>query len=222
MTCRTRTRIPGRCADTLTRERPAVVTGHATRTEKMNRILEHKTRHAFVLLLAMTLWSCGGSTPAVTAGVVDLVSALPTATVTASADHVASRPAVLAGERQPGIFMHPNSKAEFPPVALGEAPFLTFAIGIDDSVRDKPGDGVDFTVSVRESSGTITELWSKYLDAKRHAADRGWHPVTVSLEKYAGQTISIILSTSIADDGQFDGAYWGTPQLTPDGRESVR
>ena len=188
----------------------------------MNRILGHKTRQAFVVLLAMTLSSCRGSSAAVTVSAYDLVAALPTATITAPADHVTSRPAVLAGQQKLGIFMHPNAQAEFPPVALGKAPFLTFAIGLDDSVHDKPGDGVDFTVSVREPSGHIVELWSKYIDTKKNKGDRGWHAMRVSLQKYAGQTVSIILSTSIADDGQFDGAYWGTPKLTADGREPVR
>jgi hypothetical protein len=188
----------------------------------MNRILGHKTRQAFALLLAMTLSSCGGSSAAVTVGTYDLVAALPTATITGPADHVTSRPVVLAGQQQVGIFMHPNAQAEFPLVRLGKGPFLTFAIGLDDSAHGKPGDGVDFTVSVREPSGHIVELWSKYIDGKKNEADRGWHAMKVSLERYAGQTVSIILSTSIADDGQFDGAYWGTPRLTADGREPVR
>ncbi len=188
----------------------------------MNRILGHKTRRAFVVLLAMTLSSCGGSSAAVTVEVYDLVAALPTATVTGPADHVTSRPAVLGGRQHLGIFMHPNAQAEFPRVALGKAPFLTFAIGLDDSVLGKPGDGVDFTVSVREPSGQIVELWSKYIDGKKNEADRGWHAMRVSLEKYSGQTVNIILSTSIADDGQFDCAYWGNPKLTADGREPVR
>lgn len=184
----------------------------------MNRIQGHGTRHGFVVLLAMALASCGGSAPAVTAGVYDLVAALPTATVTAPPNHVESRLAVLAGDEQSGIFMHPNAQAEFPALALGKAPFLTFAIGLDDAVSDKAGDGVDFTVRIRESNGNTTELWSKYLDAKRRESDRGWHPVRLSLERYANQTVGIILSTSVASDGQFDWAYWGTPQVTRDGR----
>jgi hypothetical protein len=194
----------------------AVVIGIGMGAAGVNRTRQSGARHLLAILLAMAVWSCGGAPENdVSPEPYDLVEALPKATVqTPHADHVASRIAVLRGEQQRGIFMHPDSRAEFPPVKLGKASVLSFAIGLDDSVRDKPGDGVDFTVSVRQPDGYIVEVWSKYLDSRKNEMDGGWHNVRVSLEKYSGLTISIILSTSITDDSQFDWAYWGKPTLT--------
>jgi hypothetical protein len=183
--------------------------------QRVSRTRQSRSRHAIAFLMAVTAPSCGGSPRAVTNGPYDLVEALSEATIQApAADHVVSRTVTLRGEQQRGIFMHPNAQAEFPPVTLGDRAALAFAIGLDDSIRDKPGDGVDFTISVRQPDGNITEVWSKYIDSRKHDSDSGWQRTSVSLEKYAGQTVRLILRTSMAEDARFDWAYWGSPQLT--------
>ena len=126
----------------------------------------------------------------------------------------------LRGQELPSLFMHPPSQVEFPPVTLGKLPVFLCAIGLDDSVAAKPGDGVDFVISVRQADGNIAEVWSRYIDSRKNDADKGWQQARVSLEKFAGQTVSLILSTSVgaAGDSQFDWAFWGRPQLLADSR----
>lgn len=197
----------------------AVVIDGGAGAASVKRTRRSRARNSLATVVALTLWSCGGSPADVITEPYDLVAALPKATIQApKVDHVASRIAVLLGEQQRGIFMHPDAQAEFPPVTLGKAPTLTFAIGLDDSVRDKPGDGVDFTVSVRQPDGSIAEVWSKYIDSRKNEADRGWQHKRVSLERFSGLTVRIILRTSIADDSQFDWGYWGSPQLSAGAR----
>ena len=175
------------------------------------------------LLLAVSLATfvaaCGGSSDA--PQVIDLTTELAKATVTKpSPEHVLVRQAVLGGEEEHGLFMHPNSSAEFASIKLGAKPMLNFAIGLEDTVRDKPGDGVDFMIGIKQPDGTVAEVWSKYIDTRRNESDRGWQKFQVSLEKYGGQTVRLVLSTSIgaAGDSQFDWAFWGNPQLVTDSR----
>ena len=91
-------------------------------------------------------------------------------------------------------------------------------VGLEDAVRDKPGDGVDFTVSVRLADGSVVKLFSRYVDPRQIVQDRGWIGNRVPLGAFAGQSISIILSTSTGPrgDSQFDWAFWGEPRVILD------
>ena len=50
---------------------------------------------------------------------------------------------------------------------------LDFAVGLDPQVWDKPGDGVQFQVEVRDGDER-TLVFDTYLDPKRNPSDRRW------------------------------------------------
>lgn len=172
-------------------------------------------------IVAVTAWNCSGrSDDAIsTVRMYDLVKALPKATLTTpQPDYIEIRSAVMENQQQRALFMHPTSTAEFPPLQVGLDSVLTFLVGLEDAVQDKPGDGVEFTVSARLADGSVVNLFSRYVDPRQNVQDRGWIGNRVPLGAFAGQAISIILSTSTGPkgDSQFDWALWGEPRVVLD------
>jgi len=77
-----------------------------------------------------------------------------------------------------------------------------------------PGDGVAFAVYVVSEQGA-RQVFSTYIDPTHNKADRRWHPHTVDLSAYAGQTVTLVFETSTgpAGDYRYDWAGWGQPRL---------
>jgi hypothetical protein len=71
-----------------------------------------------------------------------------------------------------------------------------------------PQDGVIFRVGVREVDGTAHLLEEVTFDPN---VDTRVIPVTVSLDAYKGQSIRLILQTSIRDNDNFDHSMWVDP-----------
>ena len=182
--------------------------------KKSRKQTRRSTWRACLLFFTVLAASCGSDVEPLKSQF-DLVPTLQKATVDApNPDYVVAQPAALGGQEKPALFMHPPSSVEFPAVHIEPSTTIVFAIGLQDTVVEKPGDGVDFTISVRLPDGAVSEVWSKYLDTRVNASDRGWQSMRVSLEKFAGQTVKIILSTSSgpAADNRFDWAFWGDPR----------
>jgi len=76
------------------------------------------------------------------------------------------------------------------------------------------GGCVAFAVYVTLERGA-QQVFSTYIDPKHNEADRHWHPHTVDLSAYAGQTVTLIFETSTgpAGDYRYDWAGWGRPRL---------
>ena len=57
---------------------------------------------------------------------------------------------------------------------------------------------------------------TRYIDPKRNEDDRRWHPHTIDLSGYAGQTVTITFETGVgpAGDERFDWAGWGAFRLS--------
>lgn len=149
----------------------------------------------------------------------DLMAALPRASRQApSPDYLLIRRATLGGDDREALFMHPTSSVEYPAITPGEQTVLTAFVGLDESVLDKPGDGVEFTVSVRLHDGVVVKVFSRAVDPRRDPALRGWLPVRVPLGAFAGQPVRIVLATSPgpAGDDRFDWALWSQPRLILD------
>jgi hypothetical protein len=154
-----------------------------------------------------------------TGTMVDLLKALPRATIQAAPASVHLIDVDMGSDKRPALFMHPQSSVEFPDVEVKTESVFVAGIGIRPDAWDKPGDGVDFTVSVRTADGGTADLFSHYLDAKRHQEHRGWVDVRVPLASYAGETIRIVLSTGPgpAGDMDYDWAVWGEPAVVSAG-----
>ena len=77
----------------------------------------------------------------------DLLTALPRATAHVhSAEYISRADVAVGDEVRPALLLHPAGSVDFPAVQLPGNAVLTFRIGIDQKVWDKPGDGVDFSV----------------------------------------------------------------------------
>jgi hypothetical protein len=121
----------------------------------------------------------------------------------------------VAGEARQALFLHPAGSLEFPLVRLSSRAELCFWIGLDSSVWDKAGDGVEFSVFVSRANNARTKVYSRYLDPKHNPDDRRWVEGRVSLRAFRNQDVQIILATEpgSANDVNFDWALWAEPQI---------
>ena len=172
-------------------------------------------------LIGLNLTACSGlSDDAIRiVRIYDLLEAMPRATIIAPAgEYITVRQGTLAGQERPALYMHPTSSAEFAPIEMGPRSTLTFSMGLDDAVAEKPGDGVEFTVSVKRPSGEVVKVFTQYLDPRK--GHKGWVQARVPLGAFEGEKVRVVLATGSgpANDVQFDWAYWGEPVIMLEGR----
>jgi tetratricopeptide (TPR) repeat protein len=119
----------------------------------------------------------------------------------------------IDGQKRRVLFMHPDSSARYM-VGVPEVGTLAFGVALSPASWDQPGDGVTFAVYVESDQGT-EQIFATYIDPKRDEAARRWHPYTLDLGEYAGQTVTLVFETGSgpAGDHRFDWAGWGTPRL---------
>ena len=112
-----------------------------------------------------------------------------------------------------GLVMHADSSARYI-IEVPSDSILAFDLATDPGTWDQAGDGVSFYVSILTDEG-MEQVFSTYIDPKQNEAERGWHPYTVDLSNYAGQTVSIVFETDGGPAGnlEFDWAGWGVPRL---------
>ena len=99
-------------------------------------------------------------------------------------------------------------------VWIGKGYVLAFDAATAPESWSLPGDGVTFAVYVTSNEST-QQVFSTYIDPKQDEAARRWHPHTVDLSAYAGQTVTFIFETGTgpAGDCRYDWAGWGKPRL---------
>ncbi len=127
-------------------------------------------------------------------------------------------PAVFfVGEKvRPTLYAHPNSTIEFP-VEVPANSQLSFTPLVDPAVwQYGKGDGVQFTVFLLTDEGKRFTLFDAYLDPKNIVSQRSAITYIVDLSRWAGETVTIILSTGCGpnDDCSYDWAGWGEPRIT--------
>jgi hypothetical protein len=179
------------------------------------------------IVIAASVAACGSGPaqdPAIrTIRIYDLLTAFPRVTIqTPAPNFVQARIAAVGQENRRVLFMHPTSSAEFPPIEVGADSILTFAIGIEEEAWDKGGDGVEFTVQVRNADAAPTKmltLFSRYIDPKHNPDDRRWISTRIPLRRFADQAIQLVFRTSPGpmNDNDSDWAVWGQPQIELDG-----
>jgi len=175
-----------------------------------------------IFVLAGALAYCGSPDPAIrTVRIYDLLAALPRAVVDKPDVEwvaVADRTVIVGGQERRALFLHPRSVVTFPAVEVGDNAVLTCAIGVEDKAWDKDGDGVEFIVQVKLSTGAVVNVFSRYINPKANEAERHWIDLRIPLGGFAGQRIEIILATNPgpAGDTAFDWAVWADPRVVLD------
>jgi hypothetical protein len=101
-------------------------------------------------------------------------------------------------------------------------PTLKFTPVIDPSVARGCGDGVDFTIDIQTTPDSFHRIYQKYINPKSDPSRQNWTDDTVTLERYSGQKVTLLLTTEggPAGDTSCDSAGWGGLRFAaPDGRE---
>jgi hypothetical protein len=111
------------------------------------------------------------------------------------------------------LFMHPPSALSFTIDLPAQPLTLDTRLALDPQSWEWGGDGVTFVVTVSPEAGDAEELMSRHIDTRPEQRD--WHNVSLSLEEYAGQQITLTLATEVgpAGDGTGDWAGWDEPRL---------
>jgi ABC-type polysaccharide/polyol phosphate transport system ATPase subunit len=106
------------------------------------------------------------------------------------------------------IFAHPPSQITYL-VSVEPRASLAFAIGILPAAWENIPLGVKFDIDVI-ADGRTESLFSRVLIPKRNIGDRGWHNFILPLEKYSGETVSLVFSTSgSGEDLSYCWSAWG-------------
>ncbi len=93
---------------------------------------------------------------------------------------------------------------------------LDTAVALRQEAWTRPGDGATFTISVTTGDRTDV-LWKEHVDPFADAAARRWQDVTVRLDRYVGQNVTLTLTTDAGPNGNavMDAAMWREPILRP-------
>ena len=110
------------------------------------------------------------------------------------------------GETRPALVVHPPvggaTAADYLVTLPRDKPAqLRFAAAIQEGAKGT--NGVAFIVTVNGQVASRQEV----------PASDGWHPATVDLSAYAGQTILLSLVADAMGDASYDWARWGEPRI---------
>ena len=123
----------------------------------------------------------------------------------------------IGGEFRRAIQARPPSEY-VATLRIPDQALLRFAVGIEESVWDSPGDGASFTVEAVRAGQSI-RVFERHLDPSSSLDDRGWVDASVSLAPFAGEQVSLAFRTSSSPPGMAPGddsgdlAVWANPRL---------
>jgi arylsulfatase A-like enzyme len=144
-----------------------------------------------------------------------LVDLLSSASIDApGANHVELQEMILAREVETAIFQHPSSTITFPALEIGKQAVLQFACGIKEAAWPLIKSAVRFTISI-ESAGKRQRVFETKLQPRTRKSDRGWQKHELDISRYAGQSIRVILRTSVAwrQSTEYAWAGWANPRV---------
>ena len=115
------------------------------------------------------------------------------------------------------VHAHPPSSITLDAVEIRPGTDLNFGIGVMEGMYDKPGGGVEFSVTVNGK-----KVYSRKLDPKRSEKDRGFFFDTVLLDGFSGKKAQISFITTAFGKGgnQFCSAGWARPHLSARARKN--
>ncbi len=127
---------------------------------------------------------------------------------------IQKKPFLIKGQSKFVLFEHPSAKVTYQ-ILVPSASFLRFSPAISPEAWAQEGDGVQFTVTIKDEEGTITTLYSQYINPKLTNIDQNWFNREINLKKWEGQNVSLTFETSPGPNGdsRFDWAGWGDPML---------
>ncbi len=125
---------------------------------------------------------------------------------------IASKAFILSGEARDALGEHPPYGRMPYRIRVPNNPkaIFEFSYALDPAVFDKAGDGVEFTVELKDPSGAITQKFSRYIDPKHNPRERRWMNGEVDLNSYRGQTVDLLFTTTAGPKGDstYDWAAW--------------
>lgn len=109
---------------------------------------------------------------------------------------------------QPTLLMHPEGSAAFQVAVPPGVPCFRADLAMDPQSWGWGGDGANFRLAVNGET-----LLDRYVG--NQSADRFWQPVIVDLSRWAGQNVTLTLSTGPGPNSDFTGdlAGWGLPRI---------
>ncbi len=122
----------------------------------------------------------------------------------------------LDGIARKTILAHPPSRIEYALTIPSNAK-LEGWIGMEPSTHEKSESGVIFTIEIDGQ-----QLAEFYLHPRERKEDRGWHPIHLDLQSWAGKTVRLTLASSVPDSSKHDfcAAGWGSLEIYGDNQES--
>jgi hypothetical protein len=138
---------------------------------------------------------------------------------------IAARSFVLSGESRDALGEHPPYERMPYRIQVGSGPkeIFDFSYGLDSTVFDKTGDGVEFTIELKEPSGRITKKFSRYIDPKHNAEERRWLDGQIDLSAWRNQTVELLFTTAPGPRGDttWDWAAWSNFHFEGQDRDPV-
>lgn len=127
----------------------------------------------------------------------------------------AIEPSHMGGVRARVLLALPESEIRWQ-IDVNAPVSLDTAVALREEAWQHPGDGAGFTVAV-ELEGEHDVLWAGHIDPYFDATARRWHDVTVRLDRYVGQSVTLVLRTDAGPQGNAvrDAAIWREPILRP-------
>jgi hypothetical protein len=139
--------------------------------------------------------------------------------------------ATLRGDSRKAILFNGEGRVKYELTIPPEA-FLELGVGMLEEAWKTPGDGVVIFIyvtpldakgqpSYTPEGGLVTdELISLTVNPYANEADRGWHPLTLDLSKYAGQRVELVFVSRSSppanpprSDSNGDRLVWGHPRI---------
>lgn len=127
-------------------------------------------------------------------------------------DYVHPRSFTIAGDSREVLFMHPPSSASVT-LWVPDGASLEFAIGLDQTVWDKPGSGAEFQIEVRDGANVVP-VFSSYVNPKADPTQRRWIEHRVDLDRFSHRQVELVLRTLPGDSVEYAWAGWGRPRVT--------
>lgn len=129
-------------------------------------------------------------------------------------DSVAVQPEVILARAYPSIVALPTSRLAWA-VDVPKGALLVGHAAMRPEVWTKEGDGANLVVSIVDASGTRTEVARYTLVPFIVDSHRNLHPLRVSLDPWAGQTVTLVLETDPERWGNAvnDVPLWVDPRI---------
>src|ERR1700681_101115 len=144
-----------------------------------------------------------------------LVDLLSSASIDAPAVNLVDlQQMILEREVETAIFQHPPSTITFPALKIGKQAIFHFGYGIKEAAWPLIKNAVRFAISIESAAGRELVFDAK-LQPRTRKSDRGWQKREFDLSRFEGQSVRVILQTSVAwrRSTEYAWAGWANPRI---------